>query len=319
MPAVVVHGAGDLRVEEVDDRPPGPGEVQVRIRYGGICGSDLHYAEHGAAGKSTVREPLVLGHELAGQISAVGPAVEGLEEGQRVVVHPAMPGGGYLGSAAHLPHGQGGFRERLVVDQEQIIPVPDELTLPLATLAEPLAVALHAVGRLGSVEGSTVLVVGAGTIGLLVISVLRSRRVGLVVVRDVARGPLDVARSVGADVVQLDGSDDEHPESVDAAIECSGTAGGLDTALRLTKRRGRVVEVGLSSAAASPVDLNRLVADEIELLGAFRFDREIYDAVQLLVGSPELNRIVAGHFSIQRAAEAFAIASQRPGKVLLET
>jgi threonine dehydrogenase-like Zn-dependent dehydrogenase len=136
--ALVVHGAGDARLEERPAPVPGPGEVAVRVAYGGICGSDVHYWRHGRVGDARVREPLVLGHEVVGTVAAVGPNLEGLWDGATgpgpgtpVAVHPATPCGAcpecradrrtvcravrYLGSAAHLPHVQGGLTDVLVV------------------------------------------------------------------------------------------------------------------------------------------------------------------------------------------------------------
>jgi L-idonate 5-dehydrogenase len=298
MPAVVVHGAGDLRIEEVADRSPGPGEVQVRVRYGGICGSDIHYFEDGAAGRSTIREPLVLGHELAGEVSALGPGVDGLTKGQRVTIRPAKPCG--------------------ECGECRAVPIPDSLPLLRAALAEPLAVALRAVDRLGGVGGSTVLVVGAGPIGLLTVGALRLRGAAQVIARDVTKAPLDLAISIGADAAELAGSK-EGAGPVDGAIECSGSDGGLATALQRTKRRGRVVEVGMMGESA-PVDVSRLVTNEIELVGSFRFDGEIFDSVELLTGCRDFDQVVAASFPIRKAADAFAFASDpgQAGKVMLE-
>jgi L-idonate 5-dehydrogenase len=318
MPAVVVHGAGDLRVEEVVDQAPGPGEVLVRVLYGGICGSDLHYLESGAAGKSTLREPLILGHEVSGEIAEIGAGVDGLAEGQRVVVSPRMPCQSYLGSAARFPHVQGGFRDRLVVAPEQVVPLPDEVPLPLATLAEPLAVVLHAISRLGDVSGSDILVVGLGPIGLLAVIGLSSKG-ARVTARDLAPAAVRMAQSIGAVRVELAAAADEELPGVDAAIECSGSAGGLAEALRRTGRGGRVVEVGMPSGSSSPVDVAHLVAAEIELVGSFRFEDEITAAVDLLMTDDRFRQLISAVFPITRAATAFALAADRDhaGKVLL--
>jgi L-idonate 5-dehydrogenase len=319
VPAVVVHGVRDLRIDDVPDRSPGPGEVKIRVRYGGICGSDLHYLEAGEAGGSKLREPLILGHELAGEITELGAGVDSVRLGQRAVVAPETPSGGYLGSAAHLPHVQGGFRQRLVVAAEQVVPVADGLPLSRAVLAEPLAVALHALSRLGEVRDATVLVVGLGPIGLLTVAALRQRGAGQVIARDIAPAPLELARSVGADRTELSGASDEQTQ-VGAAIECSGSAPGLADALRRTRRGGRIVAVGLPGERSSALDLTRLVTAEIELAGSFRFAREILDAVDLLASNEHLSEIVTATFPIRLAADAFAQSADRAqaGKILLE-
>jgi L-idonate 5-dehydrogenase len=333
-PAVVVHGIGDLRIDDITDRAPGPGEVQICVRYGGICGSDLHYLERGAVGRSAIREPLLLGHELAGEVTELGAGVAGLDVGQRVTVLPATPcwvcaecrssrpekcaGSLYLGSAARVPHVRGGFRRRLVIWEGQVVPIPDTLPLPRAALAEPLAVALHAIGRLPKVRDSTLLVVGAGPIGLLTVAALRLGGAARVIARDLSQAALDLALAIGADAIELAGSS-QASEAVDGAIECSGSDEGLATALGRTRRRGRVVEVGMTGESSS-VDVSRLVTNEIELVGSFRSESEILDAVELLAAYPVFDELVAARFPIRRAVDAFAFASDpaRAGKVLLE-
>jgi L-idonate 5-dehydrogenase len=335
MRAVVVHGAGDLRLEECARVPPGPGEVAIRVRYGGICGSDLHYLQHGAIGDFRVREPLILGHEVAGIVDEVGSGVTGLEPGQPVTVNPATPcnecsrcrAGApdqcafprYLGSAAHFPHVQGGFRDSLVVDAEQVVPLPPGMPLELAAVAEPLAVALHAVARAGDVRGRRVLVVGAGPIGCLAIAALREAGAGTIIARDVVPTALAVASSIGADGVELVGADHAGGE-VEIAVEASGTTDGLAESLRRTARGGRIVEVGMAARRDVPVDMNLIVTRELELVGTFRFTDEIARAVELLARGLTLGDLLTARLPVDRAHEAFALASDRARacKVLLE-
>ena len=156
MRAVVVHGAGDVRVEERPDPAAGPGEVVLDLEWGGLCGSDLSYWRHGASGTSVIREPLVLGHEVAGRVRALGAGVSGVEIGQPVTVHPAtLVGDGimpdrlagrtnlypeirYLGSAAFLPHTDGALAEQAAVRADQLRPLPEGVSTLHGALAEPL-------------------------------------------------------------------------------------------------------------------------------------------------------------------------------------
>src|SRR6476659_6779203 len=181
MKALVVHGAGDLRFDDLPAQAPEPGQVLVRNTHGGICGSDLHYYKHGAVGAFSLREPLVLGHEVVGRIEYDPSGA--LAAGTPVAIHPATPCGHcpecltgvrnvcrnarYFGSAASFPHTQGGFSEYMIVRQDQIRMLPDTLPLSRAVLAEPLAVGLHALNRAGGVAGAKVLVGGSGPIGTL--------------------------------------------------------------------------------------------------------------------------------------------------------
>src|SRR3954470_16025268 len=185
MKAVVVHGPRDLRIDEVPDPTPGPGEVLLAVEFGGVCGSDISYWKNGASGTAVLRHPLVLGHEVAGRIAGLGAGVSGLAVGQPLTAHPAelvgdvrlpdrlagrtnlYPKVRYFGSAAFDPHTDGGFSEYRVVRAAQIRPLPEGVDTERGALAEPLAVAMHAVHRAGDLRGKTVLVNGSGSIGSL--------------------------------------------------------------------------------------------------------------------------------------------------------
>ena len=248
MRAVVTHGAGDLRLAERPVPAPGPGEIAVDIRYGGICGSDVHYWRHGAVGEFQLREPLVLGHEIVGRVREAGPGTQAPPPGTPVAVHPLASCGrcrqclarrrntcldtGYLGSAARDPHVQGGFTDVLVVPAERVLELPEGLDLRLASVAEPAAVAWHAVRQAGDVLGRRVLVTGAGPIGCLVVAALRAAGASEITVTDVHEAPLAVAKDVGATSIIRIGTSaaDELDElAADIAIECSGDPAGLRT------------------------------------------------------------------------------------------
>ena len=216
MRAAVLHAAKDLRIEEVAVPALGPRDVEVRIEAGGICGSDLHYYYDGGFGTVRLKEPMILGHEIAGTVARVGAEVASVEAGpaRRRQPEPAvrrvplLPGGPAAAlprtccsTAARcaFPHVQGGFREVLVCDEAQAVPVPPAMSAAQAAFAEPFAVCLHAVNRAGPLLGKRVLVTGAGPIGAL--TVIAARRAGAleIVATDVADAPLKVAQAVGAD------------------------------------------------------------------------------------------------------------------------
>ncbi|MEV7391184.1 L-idonate 5-dehydrogenase [Streptomyces sp. NPDC091215] len=328
----VIHGEGDLRVAELPSPQPGPGQVLVDVRYGGVCGSDLHYWRHGGVGDFRLREPMVLGHEV------VGTAVTGPLSGLPVAVHPATPCGvcpecadgranvcrdtRYLGSAARFPHVQGGFAARLAVPAGQLRPLPEGLGLRRAALAEPLSVALHAVRRAGAVAGKHVLVTGAGPIGCLVVAALRAAGAAHVTVTDLLPEALCYAAVAGADTVVRadDPADSGWPTEVDAAIEASGVAAGLDTCLRLVRRGGVVVQLGMLPPGRSPFAGNLVVSREIELRGAFRFDGEFDEALELLAREPAFDGLISAVVPVREAEEAFRLAADRSSscKVLLD-
>lgn len=191
MKAIVIHAAKDLRVEDSTVEAPGPGEAEIRLAAGGICGSDLHYYNHGGFGTVRLKEPMILGHEVSGHIAALGEGVSDLAVGDLVAVSPSRPCGAceyclkglpnhcfnmrFYGSAMPFPHIQGAFRERLVARASQCVKAAG-LSAGEAAMAEPLAVTLHATRRAGEMLGKRVLVTGCGPIGTL--SILAARRAG---------------------------------------------------------------------------------------------------------------------------------------------
>ena len=338
MKAVIAHGAGDLRVEPVAPLEVSADRILVRIVYGGICGSDLHYAKDGRNGAYTISSPLTLGHEVVGVVSEIGPDAETpLAVGARVAIHPARPtplpggthgggfnlirGGSYLGSASTDPHTQGGFVEFLEVAPEQLRELPPGLPLRRAALAEPLAVALHGIRRLGErVRGANVLVSGAGPIGCLAVIALRSAGAGRVAAADVQELPLKVAREVGADdVVRLGAGERIEPGSFDIVVEAAGVVPSLVAALDAVRPGGSVLQLGMLPAGPLPIPLAGLIAKEVTLFGSQRFDVELDASVALLAADPRAEAVITQVFGIDEAREAFACAadSSRSSKVLI--
>lgn len=337
----VIHGQGDLRVEELTVPAPGPGQALVSVRYGGVCGSDLHYWRHGGVGDFRLKEPMVLGHEVVGTVVSYGSSddeASGPVPDTAVAVHPATPCGvcpecadgrrnvcrdtRYLGSAARFPHVQGGFAAQVLVPAEQLRALPDGLELRRAALAEPLSVALHAVRRAGAVAGKHVLVTGAGPIGCLVVAAAKAAGAARVTVTDLLPAALRYAEVAGADTVVRadDPGDAGWPSEVDVAVEASGVAAGLDTCLRLVRRGGVVVQLGMLPPGQSPFAGNLVVSREIELRGAFRFDGEFDAALDLLAAEPSFDGLVSAVVPVREAESAFALAADRSVscKVLLD-
>ncbi|MFE7172639.1 L-idonate 5-dehydrogenase [Streptomyces sp. NPDC057616] len=327
MKAVVVHGAGDLRIDERPVPEPGSGEVLLALEWGGICGSDLAYWRKGASGTAALTHPLVLGHEVAGRIAALGDGVTGLAEGQPVTVHPAqLVGDGvlpdriagrtnlyprvrYFGSAAFDPHTDGGFSEYRTVPAAQIRPLPDGVGTEQGALAEPLAVALHAVGRVPELRGRTVLVNGCGPIGSLVVAAARLRGAGTVVAADLAASSLRVARAMGADETRDLSRGEGLPEDVDVVFEASGAPAALGPVLRSTARGGTLVQVGNLPGTAVPAVLGDLVTREITWVGSFRFAEEIDDALRALGDGLDVGPLITHRFPLERAEEALSVAA----------
>lgn len=337
MLACVIEGPEKLTVAERPTPEPGVGEVAVDIVYGGVCGSDLHYYHEGAAGEFVIREPLVVGHEVVGRIAALGAGVTGIDVGRPVAVHPAQVCGAceectsgrpqlcassrYLGSAAHFPHVQGGFTERLVVAADRAVPLPAGMPLRRAALSEPFSVAYHAVKRAGELTGRTVLVTGAGPIGCLAVAAAREAGAGTVYVSDLTDHALAQAKLMGADVLlRADRPDDPAwPAQVDVAIEASGSGPGLNSCIRTVRRAGTIVQVGILPPGTTAILGNALVNKELHLLGSWRFHTEFAEAIGLLATTIDPEPLISHEFPLSQAQAAFDAASDRTSacKVLL--
>jgi L-idonate 5-dehydrogenase len=342
MLAAVCHGRKDLRIEWVEDRPLASDEVRVAVAFGGICGSDLHYYHHGAVGDFTVREPLTLGHEISGTVIEVGAAVRGLTVGLKAALNPSRPcltcsfcragrsnlctNMQFLGSAARLPHIQGGFAQHLVLHQHQIVPVPQATDLLRLSVAEPLSVGLHAVNRAGALVGKRVIVTGSGPIGLLTARSAHLAGAAEVVSTDVADAPLAVARAhMGAsrtfNVASQPGALTEFEADggcFDVAFEASGSAAALTSIFNVIRRGGRIVQVGMLPPGPAPIPMNLLQSREIELVGAFRAHDEFRLAVDLIVsGAIDVSAIMSGTYPLSEAVTALELAGDRSRVVKL--
>lgn len=333
MKAVVIHAAKDLRIEDREALAPAAGQVDVQIEAGGICGSDLHYYNHGGFGTVRVREPMILGHEVAGTIKSLGEGVSGLAVGERVAVSPSRPCGTcdycqrgqqnhclnmrFYGSAMPMPHIQGAFRQRLIAEAWQCHKVADGVSINEAALAEPFAVTLHAVARSGSLLGKSVLVTGCGPIGALAIIAARVHGAREIVATDVMDGVLEKARSIGADrVINVATNPDQlasyaaNKGHFDVHFEASGNAQAVRSGLDVLKPRSVLVQLGLGGDVSIPQNL--VVAKEIEIRGTFRFHEEFGLAVDLInAGRVDLKPLLTGVFPLEEAVTAFETAGDR--------
>lgn len=326
--ALIARPGGGIEIVSQVLAEPTADQAVVQIAYGGICGSDLHYWRHGAVGESVIREPLVLGHEVVGTV--VLPAKDGTSPaaGVPVVVHPGTegtgdgspypldrphlaPGATYLGSAARVPHTDGAFATVVVLPARMLRTIPPGVGLRSAVIAEPAAVALHAVRRAGDLRGRSVVVIGCGPIGSLVAATARRAGAGTITAVDLSERAVCVARAVGADY----GLVAPRRETVaglhgEVVFESSGSVAGLSTAIRSVGRGGKVVMVGLPPAGPQPVEIASAISREIELIGSFRFHDELDEVLTALAdGSLAVDALLSHEFALDSAEEAFSVAA----------
>jgi L-iditol 2-dehydrogenase len=320
MRASVLRGIRDVAVEERPVPGPGPDEVLVEVTAVGVCGSDVHYYEHGRIGEFVVRSPLVLGHEAGGRIVAAGSDVPAERIGQRVSVEPGVPcrrceccrSGRYnLCPEVRFfatPPVDGAFCEYVAVPADFAHPVPDALSDDAAALLEPLSVAVWAGRKAGVGVGSHVLVAGAGPVGLLVTQVARALGAAEVVVSDVDAGRRELAAELGASAVLDPAAGDpvEQGVEVDAFIDCSGAPAAVRAGFRAVRRAGAVVLVGMG-ADELPVPVSLVQNRELEVTGTFRYANTWPAAIALAgSGAVRLDRLVTGHVDLEHAEDALA-------------
>ncbi len=297
MKALVFRGPGSMPLEERPDPEPGPAEVVVAIRASGICGSDVH-GFTGSTGRRRVG--VVMGHEAAGEIVAVGEGVRDHRPGDRVVLRSILP----CGVCDRCRHGQpnvcldrrglgmqfdGAYAERVAVPAAMVEPLPGGLGFEDAALVEPLAVALHAVNLTPFDLLDQVAIVGAGSIGLLTLLAVRRRGAGNVVVTDRDPHRLEMARALGAEVA-IDVSGDDSVQAVldatggrgaDAVFEAVGIAATVAQSIAVARPGGHVTWVG-NSAPEVPLPMQQLVTRELTVRGAYAFVDEFEVAIDAL-------------------------------------
>ncbi|MFJ6453828.1 2,3-butanediol dehydrogenase [Paenarthrobacter sp. NPDC091669] len=313
MKAARYYGRGQIQIDNIPEPTLTPGSVGIEVAWCGICGTDLHeYLEgpifcpqpgqrHAASGESL---PVTLGHEFSGTVYAVGPGVEDIAPGQRVVVEPYIVRDdvdtGPTSKDYHLSKDLGviglsgrggGLGERIVVEQRWVHPIPDSLPLDQAALVEPLSVAYHAVERSEVSKGAVAVVGGAGPIGLLTSAVLKALG-ATVIVSELSSLRRQKALDTGVADYVLDPREIDVTQEVfrltegrgaDVAFECSSAQPVLDTLVDALKPAGILVVIGIWGDRAG-IDMFKIVVKEIDLRGAFAYVNS-YPAVIKLLGS----------------------------------
>jgi L-iditol 2-dehydrogenase len=321
-----------FRLTDYEIASPAPGEVQVRVDAVGICGSDLHSYSEGAVGDTPAQYPMVLGHEPAGTVIQVGEGVTGWHVGDRATLEPAIYcyhceycRAGRHNVCANIrflstPGLAGFFREFVNLPPANLLAIPPSMSMELAALVEPLAVAVHSL-KLSSPQASeTVAVWGAGAIGLLTIASLKVAGVKRIWSIDPLAHRRELALHMGADVAL--GSDavkqiraDTGGRGVDLAIDCAAKEDTVNEAIRAVCHAGRVVLTGIHSGALVPFDTSNLRRKEVTLFNVRRSNDESPAALAMIAERPGwFAPMVTHRRSLSQIGEAFEIAeSYRDG------
>ncbi len=331
MNAFVLHGRNDLRLEQRPVPDVASDSVLIRVVRAGICGSDMHYYGEGRVGDFVPQMPFVLGHEISGEIVECGKTVSTVAKGDRVIVEPAIPCGScsacrrgrynlcghmrVLGSASAMPHADGGFADFVVVPSRSCFLLPGELSYQEGALVEPLAVAVHALARAGSVTGRSVLITGAGTIGEMTLTMCRAAGAARIAVTDVDEFARGFALSHGADAV-FDPAGEGFPakagrfasDGFDVVFEASGAPAALRQGLELATRGATIVQVGMLPPSVT-LNLGLVASKELQVTGSFRYANAFEVGLELLMNRRvQINGVVTHVFKFEDTQKALACA-----------
>ncbi|MGP6169900.1 NAD(P)-dependent alcohol dehydrogenase [Microbacterium sp. A204] len=318
--AAVLHGQGDVRVEERPVPIAGAGELQIRVLACGICGSDVHYFREGRIGRYVVDEPMILGHESAGIVLAAGSDSDRWLIGKTVAIEPGVPCGqceqcirGRYNLCPDVrflatPPVDGALSDVIVMPARWVHPAPDGMTAEVAAMAEPLSVGLWAARKANIAVGDRVLVTGAGPVGQLAAQVARARGAH-VEIFDVVESRLRVAAGLGIPTADMTDA------AYDVLLECSGNQRAVDAGVAALAPAARVVLVGMGAPRVE-LDLGTLQGRELSVTGTFRYAHTYREALELLhSGVIDVKSLITHRYPLERVADALDAGRSDPNAI----
>ncbi|MFT4469954.1 NAD(P)-dependent alcohol dehydrogenase [Arthrobacter sulfonylureivorans] len=320
--AAVMTGLNTIEIQERPMPEPLPGQAVIRVEAVGVCGSDVAYYRYGKIGPFVVDGPFILGHEVSGEVVAVGDGVDNVHVGDRVAVEPGTPdrnceecrAGRYhlcpnLEFLATPPY-DGALLQYLAMDARCYFPIPDSMSYEEGALLEPLSVGLWGCQRANLQAGDDVLITGAGPVGLLAAEAARALGAGSVTLTDISDFRLGVARDHGFAVEK---SDAPTSRTFDVLLECSGANGVLAAGLGRLHEAGRAAVIGLAKTEEVPLPLSTLNWKEITISMVNRY-KDTWPLGIALVSSGRINLegLVTHSFSLPQTAAALENTSTEP-------
>lgn len=329
MDAAILNKPLDIEVKKIEIPQPNDDEALVKVYCIGVCGSDVHYYEHGKIGRYVVEEPIILGHELAGEVVKVGKHVKDVSVGDRVAVEPGVTCGrcDYCKSGRYnlcpdvvfmaTPPVDGAWSEYVTVRSDFLFKIPEEMSYEAGALLEPFSVGIHAMMRGKVTPADRILVTGLGPIGLLTIQAAKMFGVREIYATDVVsfRRKLglelditDVIDPLNEDV-QEKIAEFTNDKGVDVIIETSGNDVAISETIKVVNRGGRIVLVGLPIAKEVPIDITHLIDSEFDVYGVFRYANTYPTAIQALSNSDiNIEKVITHKFPLKDIHEAVELA-----------
>ncbi|WP_283246449.1 NAD(P)-dependent alcohol dehydrogenase [Paenibacillus sp. Marseille-Q4541] len=325
MKAAVMDTPGNIEIRELPVPEIGSDEVLVKIMAVGVCGSDVHYYEHGRIGRYVVKNPIILGHECAGIIAKTGENVSRVQPGDRVAIEPGVTCGRcrYCKEGRYnlcpdvqflaTPPVDGAFVQYLAIREDFVFPIPDELSFEEAALVEPFSVGIHAAYRCKLTPGSTVAIMGMGPVGLMAVAAAKSFGATRIIVTDLEDIRLDAALRLGAtDAINV-AKEDANVKireltdglGVDAAWETAGSPRALQSALGSLRRGGKLVIVGLPAQDEIAINVPLIADNEIDIYGVFRYANTYPDGIRFLAkGNIPARTLITDRYPLEQTQEA---------------
>ncbi|MFD1706335.1 2,3-butanediol dehydrogenase [Siminovitchia sediminis] len=323
MRAAVWYGAKDIRVEERDVPAVSSNQVKVKVAWAGICGSDLHeysvgpitIPANGPDPLTGVQAPLTMGHEFSGVVEEVGSEVSNLQPGDKVTINPLIISGTHKDPLVDMYKGfgfvglnaDGGFAEFVVVDEKNVVKLPEDMSLEHAALIEPTAVAVQGIKESGLQFGETVAVFGAGPIGLLTIIAAKAAGAKEIFAFDLSETRLQKAKEVGATHVVNSGNENPveyirsiYPDGVDRTFEVAGVAPTFNQAIDVTRARGVVTIVSIFE---KPVEFSpmQLTTTGVHLVSTLAYEPDVFETSVKLIASGQIDPspVITDHIELE--------------------
>jgi L-iditol 2-dehydrogenase len=329
MDAAVMNKPLDIEVKKVNIPVPKDDEALLKVYCIGVCGSDVHYYEHGKIGRYVVKEPIILGHELAGEVVQVGAGVTNVSVGDRVAVEPGVTCGRceYCKSGRYnlcpdvvfmaTPPVDGAWAEYVTIRSDFLFKLPESMSYEEGALLEPLSVGFHAMKRGKVTSADRVFVSGLGPIGLLAVQAAKMFGVSEIYASDVVpfRRELGIEMGVTAVIDPVNENVNERiaeltgGKGVTVVIESSGNQRAVADTVKVVNRGGRIVFVGMPAVNEIPLDINQIIDGEIDVYGIFRYANTYPAAIQALSSSRvDIEKVITHKYALSDIKEAVEMA-----------
>lgn len=326
MKAAVMQKTFDITIEELPVPKVSGDEVLVKVMAVGICGSDIHYYEHGKIGPYVVEKPIILGHECSGIVAAVGENVTQFKPGDRVAIEPGIT----CGRCEHCKTGRynlcpkveflatppvdGAFVQYIKHRADFLYPIPDHLSFEAAALNEPFSVGIHAANRARLKPGETVAIIGMGPVGLMAVVAAKAFGASKIIVSDFEPIRLQAALDLGAHHAIHAGEVQDVPaevrkltngEGVNVAFETAGHPVALQNAMASLKRGGRLSIVGLPQQEEIPLNIPAIADNELDIYGIFRYANTYPQGIEILAsGISNVDLMITDRYPLEQTQEA---------------